>query len=91
MACTKKTKKYSVRNRVVASKFVFFIGDTYFFNENLCTNIKCLDVHAKFYFGIFGHFKMYFHTIGSYAPMSQIAFPSPCGAIICARLCLSRR
>jgi hypothetical protein len=28
MPCTKKTKKYSIRSHVVASKFIFFTGDT---------------------------------------------------------------
>jgi hypothetical protein len=40
------------------------------FIENVCMNIERLDVHAEFYFRIFEHFEMYFHTVGSYAPAS---------------------
>jgi hypothetical protein len=48
----KKDKKNPVRRCVVASKFIFFTDDTEKrkISANLCTNIKCLDVHAKFYF-----------------------------------------
>jgi hypothetical protein len=60
MACTKNTKKYPVRSRVIASKLIFFTGGTIvfsFFFENLCTNIKYVDahgkLHGKFYFTIF--------------------------------------
>jgi hypothetical protein len=75
VAWTEKTKKMSC-SRVGASKFIFFAGDINFFFENLCTNIKCLDIYTNIYFRIFWHVKMYFHTTGSYAPVSRSGFPA---------------
>jgi hypothetical protein len=55
----------------------FFIGTQkiFFFSKNLCTNIVCLDVYAKFLFQFFWHFEIHFSIIGLFAPVSRIGYP----------------
>jgi hypothetical protein len=48
----------------------------FFSSENLCTNIIWQDVHAKFLFWIFWHFKICFSVIGSFTPVSRNGYPS---------------
>jgi hypothetical protein len=50
----------------------------FLFPENMCANIECLDVHAQFYFRIF---KMCFHIVGSYTPMSRNEYSGYSGLI----------
>jgi hypothetical protein len=47
-----------------------------FISENLCMNIVCPDVHAKFLFQFFWHFELCFLIMGSFAPVSRNEYPS---------------
>jgi hypothetical protein len=61
VAPVKKTKKYLVRNRVIAFTVAqFFLV----FSENLCTNVKYVDVHGKFYLQFFDTSKYTFTQRG---------------------------
>jgi hypothetical protein len=79
----RKDKKYTVDTRVGASKFVFFTRytkNTIFPWKHVCEH-RYLDICGKNYFRSFWHFKIYFHTMRSYAPMSRVRFPMNMGLV----------
>jgi hypothetical protein len=69
---------FYVQNMIVHMTFFVFLYRTHKMSippKNLCANIECPYVHAKFYLRSFDIFKLYLfcilYNIGSYAPMCQ--------------------